>query len=95
MTQPHFITHNTVDDCAVAVLEGITKGNKCHVWIMDSDETLEVTVNNDIPIGHKVALKSIDSGKDIIKYGQTIGRLISPVSKGDHLHVHNLKTKRW
>ena len=32
---------------------------------------------------------------DVIKYGIVIGRVVSPIKKGEHVHVHNLKTKRW
>jgi (2R)-sulfolactate sulfo-lyase subunit alpha len=31
----------------------------------------------------------------VIKYGEDIGRIVVPVRKGDHVHTHNLKTKRW
>ncbi len=95
MNKPHFITHHQNDDCAVAVLENIKQGDWCEVWIMDNDETRKIKVSHDIPIGHKVVLKNLEKGSDIIKYGVVIGRLIDNVKEGDHLHVHNLKTKRW
>jgi (2R)-sulfolactate sulfo-lyase subunit alpha len=31
----------------------------------------------------------------VIKYGQDIGKIVAPVAKGEHVHTHNLKTKRW
>ena len=31
----------------------------------------------------------------VIKYGVDIGRMVAPVRPGEHVHVHNLKTKRW
>ena len=31
----------------------------------------------------------------MIKYGEDIGRIVAPVAKGEHVHIHNLKTKRW
>jgi (2R)-sulfolactate sulfo-lyase subunit alpha len=49
----------------------------------------------DIPIGHKVALKDIKKGDTIWKYGQDIGIAKADVKKGEHVHVHNVKTKRW
>jgi (2R)-sulfolactate sulfo-lyase subunit alpha len=42
-----------------------------------------------------VALSDLAEGQDVIKYGQVIGRLVAPVKAGDHVHTHNLKTKRW
>jgi (2R)-sulfolactate sulfo-lyase subunit alpha len=30
-----------------------------------------------------------------VKYGEDIGRVVAPIRKGEHVHSHNLKTKRW
>ncbi|HET7671954.1 MAG TPA: UxaA family hydrolase, partial [Burkholderiales bacterium] len=55
----------------------------------------EVVARNDIPIGHKLALKDYREGDTVIKYGVDIGKVVKPIAKGEHLHVHNVKTKRW
>lgn len=47
-----------------------------------------------IPHGHKVALKQLPSGADVIKYGVVIGRLVRPVGAGEHVHTHNLESLR-
>jgi (2R)-sulfolactate sulfo-lyase subunit alpha len=52
-------------------------------------------VKQDVPIGHKVALTDLKEGDTIVKYGEDIGRVITPLATGEHVHVHNLKTKRW
>ena len=62
---------------------------------MQEDTTLSFEVLNDIPIGHKVALTQFAVGDTIIKYGTDIGKVVAPIKKGEHLHVHNVKTKRW
>jgi (2R)-sulfolactate sulfo-lyase subunit alpha len=49
----------------------------------------------DIPLGHKLALKDLKPGDDIIKYGVQVGRVVEPIKTGEHVHVHNVKTKRW
>ena len=46
-------------------------------------------------MGHKVALSDIADGDTIIKYDADIGKAISDIAKGGHVHVHNIKTKRW
>ena len=51
--------------------------------------------NHDIPIGHKAALRDIKTGDTIWKYGQDIGKAIADIGRGEHVHVHNVKTKRW
>jgi (2R)-sulfolactate sulfo-lyase subunit alpha len=42
-----------------------------------------------------VALTELKAGDTVIKYGVDIGRMVGPAEKGGHVHVHNLKTKRW
>ena len=48
-----------------------------------------------MPIGHKIALADLKNGDTAIKYGEDIGRFVADVKSGEHVHVHNLKTKRW
>jgi (2R)-sulfolactate sulfo-lyase subunit alpha len=47
------------------------------------------------PIGHKIALKDLKKGDTVFKYGEDIGIITADVKKGDHVHTHNCKTKRW
>lgn len=42
--------------------------------------------------GHKVALRDINKGENIIKYGYPIGYAISDIKQGEHIHTHNIKT---
>jgi len=92
---PQFICHAQGDSCAVAVIEGVTKGTTCDVWVMDNDELFSIEVLHDIPIGHKIALGDVAEGDTIIKYGEDIGRCVAGMKRGEHMHVHNVKTKRW
>lgn len=45
-----------------------------------------------IPAGHKVALKDMEAGENVIKYGFPIGHLLTPVKKGELIDHTNLKT---
>lgn len=47
-----------------------------------------------IPYGHKVALREIHPGEDIIKYGESLGEATREIAAGEHVHVHNLDSKR-
>lgn len=47
---------------------------------------------NGIKSGHKIALEDIKAGDPVIKYGNRIGFAKEDIKKGDHVHVHNLKT---
>ena len=49
-------------------------------------------VETGIPAGHKVALKDMAVGENVIKYGFPIGSLLSPVKKGELIDHTNLKT---
>jgi (2R)-sulfolactate sulfo-lyase subunit alpha len=77
------------------VVENVKSGATLTGWIMEQDKTVSVKVLNDIPIGHKVALKDLKNGDTVVKYGVDIGRTVAPIKVGEYLHVHNVKTKRW
>ncbi len=51
-----------------------------------------VIVKDEIPPAHKVAIKLIRQGENVIKYGFPIGRATREIQPGEHVHVHNLKT---
>ncbi len=91
----HFLVHEKGDGVGVVVVEGCKSGQKAIGWMMEPDSTVNVVLKSDIPIGHKVALKDFKVGETVIKYGVDIGKVVAPIKKGEHLHVHNVKTKRW
>ena len=91
----HFVVHDEEDGVGVVVVEGIKTGQTMTGWIMDQDKEILVEAKNDIPIGHKVSLRDYKSGDTVIKYGVDIGKVVAPIPKGAHAHVHNIKTKRW
>ncbi|MGE3712431.1 MAG: UxaA family hydrolase [Hyphomicrobiaceae bacterium] len=70
-------------------------GTKMLGVITETDTTLDLEAKQDIPIGHKVALKPLKTGDTVMKYGEDIGRMVGEAGTGEHVHVHNLKTKRW
>ena len=77
------------------VVAPIKAGMALKGWIMDEDRMVEVQARQDIPIGHKVALKDMAPGDTVIKYGIDMGKVVAPIRVGEHAHVHNIKTKRW
>ena len=92
---PHLLVHEHADNVGVVVVEGLTAGTDMLCCVTHDNSTFRLTARADVPIGHKVALKDISSGDTAIKYGEDIGKFIADVEKGGHVHVHNLKTKRW
>ncbi|MFW9783156.1 MAG: UxaA family hydrolase [Candidatus Heimdallarchaeota archaeon] len=80
-----FLVINTIDNCATA-LEDIPKDSNLEY----NNEFL--TIKDNIALGHKFALKDIDSGKDVIKYGEIIGIATQNIKEGEWIHIHNIKS---
>jgi (2R)-sulfolactate sulfo-lyase subunit alpha len=95
VSSPHFLVHSPRDNVGVIVVEGLASGTDILGVITETDKTLKLKAKSAIPIGHKVALKALKKGETIIKYGEDIGRMVADAGVGEHVHVHNLKTKRW
>ena len=95
MSAPHFLVHSEKDNVGVVVVEGLKAGAAMLGVVTESDETLQLEARHDIPIGHKVALRTLKKGDTAVKYGEDIGRMVADAAAGEHVHVHNLKTKRW
>lgn len=95
MTIPQLLVHDPKDNVGVVVVEGLEAGTEmlCVVTLDDSD--FQLVARQTVPIGHKIALRDLKAGDTVIKYGHDIGRVVADVRQGEHVHVHNLKTKRW
>ncbi len=92
---PDFLVHETTDIVGVVVVETVAKGKPLTGWLMATDSDIKIKSKDAIPLGHKIALKNIKKGDTIVKYGHDIGKAIADIPKGGHVHVHNVKTKRW
>jgi altronate dehydratase small subunit len=79
------------DNVAVALTD-IPKGTVLDVFC--KEQKLTVTLQKNIEFGHKFAVKAIQNGDNIIKYGEVIGAAIIDIQPGEHVHVHNLEGKR-
>ena len=90
----HFLVHDTADTVGVAVVD-IAAGAQLTGRDLSTNKPLTATAAQDVPLGHKLALKDLAVGDTVIKYGCEIGKVVQPVKAGQHVHVHNLKTKRW
>jgi (2R)-sulfolactate sulfo-lyase subunit alpha len=92
---PHLLVHARRDNVGVVVVENLAAGTSMLCVVTEDDSEFRCTLKQDVPIGHKVALRDLDLGETVVKYGHDIGRLVAAVRRGEHVHVHNLKTKRW
>ncbi len=55
----------------------------------------DITANEPILLGHKVALTDIYKDQPIIKYNQIIGFALIDISSGDHVHTHNVVVRKY
>lgn len=79
-------------DNVATLLEALSKGELLKIQVGDKEISFEVKM--DIPFGHKVAIKNINAGENIYKYGQVIGRSTALIDLGSHVHVHNIESLR-
>jgi len=90
----HFLVHDTRDNVGVAVVD-IESGQVAGGTTLDNAHPFQVKACEAIPLGHKIALKDLKVGDTVIEYGEDIGKVVANIRAGEHVHVHNLKTKRW
>ncbi len=77
------------DNVATAV-RPLNKGEVIQVG--PGDQT--VRLSQPIPLGHKLALDDIPRGQAIVKYGEIIGLATEDITKGEHVHVHNVEGRK-
>ena len=82
---PQAIHISPIDNVVVA-LHPIAKGTLVEV------DGLAVTALEDIPQGHKMAVKPIKNGENVIKYGFPIGHATADAEPGTWMHTHNVHT---
>ena len=76
-------------DNVATCLRDVKKGEQLH---MKNDfGPAELEAGQDIPKGHKIALRDIAAGEKIIKYGEPIAEATGPIARGEHVHVHNVR----
>lgn len=86
MSTVNFIKTNPDDNVAVAI-HPLKKGENITV----NNKNI-ITIQEDIPAGHKVALKDFNVDENIIKYGYPIGHTITPISQGAWINEKNIRT---
>jgi (2R)-sulfolactate sulfo-lyase subunit alpha len=89
-----FIVHDRRDNVGVAVVD-VKPGQAAKGEFLSGGAVAPITASQSIPLGHKIALRDFEIGETVIKYGEDIGKVVAEIRTGEHVHVHNLKTKRW
>jgi (2R)-sulfolactate sulfo-lyase subunit alpha len=89
-----FLAHEKADNVGVATVD-IKAGETAQGLFMDTQEKIEMKVLQEIPLGHKIALTDLKVEEPVIKYGHDIGKVVADIKAGEHVHIQNLKTRRW
>ncbi len=55
-------------------------------------EGTELVVEQDVDLGHKLAVVPLDAGNKVLKYGMSIGSMTSSIAAGGWVHMHNMKS---
>ncbi|MFE8696418.1 UxaA family hydrolase [Cytobacillus sp. FJAT-53684] len=76
----------------------IDKSDNVAVVVLDTEqgdilivEDNEVQSLQDIQAGHKIAMEDIKKDEMVIKYGVPIGKAITDIKIGEHVHIHNVE----
>ena len=83
--QTTYLKINPADSVVVCLTEK-KKGDVIDI------EGQRITLNQDTPAGHKVLIKDVAKGENIIKYGYPIGHALEELKAGDWVNEQNLKT---
>lgn len=88
------LLHEPTDDVGVAVMD-LSAGDEIEAVSLEGDPVTAVTLVDDVPLGHKVAMRELPKDKHIIEYGEAIGYAHVLITQGAHVHVHNIRSLRW
>ena len=83
---PVMVMHDT-DNVAVCIRE-LKQGESLR--FQQDDREIKIKVKDPIPLGHKIALGTINRGNPIVKYGEVIGKATRNIVRGQHVHIHNV-----
>ena len=89
MDLPKAIMMEEKDNVATLICT-IDKDHQVQVEV--GEQNFRVQAQDPIPYGHKIALKDIDKGGEVIKYGEVIGRSTDNIKEGSHVHIHNIES---
>ena len=92
MSEAKAHVHAEQDNVAVALVN-LKAGDK--VVVRRGKAETAVEVKGEVPFGHKFALKAIQSGGDVTKYGGFIGKATKAIAQGEHVHVHNIRGVKY
>lgn len=84
------LIHN--NDNVITAIESLQTGSVARY--QDDREIVEIVITEEIPKFHKIAVVDIQESNPVYKYGQLIGEATKTISKGSHVHDHNIASPK-
>ncbi|HUV55203.1 MAG TPA: UxaA family hydrolase [Candidatus Krumholzibacteriaceae bacterium] len=81
-------------DNVATVTDDVSKGEQVEVLSPMGEVILDAKPVEGIIFGHKLALRKLDKGEEVIKYGEVIGVASKPIAVGGWVHTHNVESGR-
>lgn len=81
-------------DNVATVTSEVSKGERVEVLSPEGSILMSPEALGDVPFGHKIALKPLPRGEEVIKYGEVIGVASAGIEVGGWLHTHNVESVR-
>lgn len=88
------LLHEADDDVGVATMD-LAADEVVQALTLDGDPVADIQLIDEVPLAHKVAMRAMEAGHDLIEYGRAIGSTSEAVVTGAHVHTHNLRSNRW
>lgn len=88
------LLHEAADDVGVAAVD-LKAGETVGAVTLDGESVASIKLVEDVPLGHKVAMRAMAEKKHILEYGREIGYASTAIVQGAHVHTHNIKSLRW
>ena len=79
-----------VADSVAIALGDLVSGDKVRIRSLFQEIVGELEVSDSVPYGHKLSVKPIAKGSEVIKNGEVIGAASQPINRGEHVHIHNI-----
>jgi altronate dehydratase small subunit len=81
-------------DSVATALENLAENDVVRIVLPSQEKVTELNVRQNVPFGHKLAIRVIAEGDMVIKYGEGIGRASTDIGTGEYVHIHNVTSNR-
>ena len=75
-------------------INAVIINEKDDVATVTKNDINEIILENDIPFGHKFAVRDISKNEEVLKYGESIGTATKKIVRGEHVHIQNVESNR-